>query len=134
MQLFRRLLRASSCALFLCVVVGAQTFQLVKSPAGPSGKVSGDKFVFDETRSRFVFLQDKSLIAYFEWKAPIGTHTLVAYWKGPAELKVIVNHRHNRPFASTWTPGSMEDERGLTRELPQPRASSGCHGGAYSIV
>jgi hypothetical protein len=67
----------------LCQIGSAQSFQLIKSLSGPSGKTVGAKFVFDETRSRFVYPQDKSLIVYFEWKAPLGMHTLSAVWKGP---------------------------------------------------
>ena len=43
----------------------------------------GNKFVFDETRSRFVYPQDKSLTVYFEWETAAGPHTLSAAWKQP---------------------------------------------------
>jgi hypothetical protein len=56
---------------------------MTKSLSGPSGRVINNKFVFDETRSRFVFPQDKSLVVYFEWQASVGDHTLVATWKAP---------------------------------------------------
>jgi hypothetical protein len=67
----------------ICPAAGAQTFHLQKSLTGPSGKVVGPNFVFDETRSRFLYPNEKSLIVYFEWQAPLGDHTLVASWKGP---------------------------------------------------
>ena len=63
--------------------VAAQDFRLIRALSGPSGKVDGSHFVFDETRNRFVFPQDKSLIVYFEWEGPPGTHVLSASWKQP---------------------------------------------------
>jgi hypothetical protein len=51
--------------------------------SGPSGKVVGSKFVFDEMRNRFVYPHDKSLIVYFEWQASPGNHTLTGLWKDP---------------------------------------------------
>ena len=61
----------------------AQGFRLVRAVSGPSGKVKGSSFVFDEVRSRFVHPQDKSLIVYFEWEGTEGTHVLSALWKRP---------------------------------------------------
>ena len=58
-------------------------FHLVRSLTGPSGKVQGAKFVFDQVRNRFVYPQDKSLIVYFEWEGPVGAHVLSAFWKQP---------------------------------------------------
>src|SRR5215471_15283983 len=59
----------------------AQDVKLVRSISGPSGKVAGAKFQFDSVRSRFVYPQDKSLIVFFEWDAPTGTHVLTGLWK-----------------------------------------------------
>ncbi len=69
-----------------CVAVAAGqsgAIRMIRSLSGPSGKVVGTKFVLSETRSRFVFPQDKSLVVYFEWDAPPGSHVLTAMWKGP---------------------------------------------------
>jgi Trypsin-like peptidase domain len=65
--------------------VGAQPtpLRLIRSLSGPSGKVVGAKFVFDETRSRFVFPQDKALTIFFEFEAPPGDHALSGIWKSP---------------------------------------------------
>jgi hypothetical protein len=65
--------------------IGAQPtpLRLVRSLSGPAGKVVGARFVFDETRSRFVFPQDKGLTIFFEFEAPQGDHTLSGIWKGP---------------------------------------------------
>jgi len=38
----------------------AETFHLVKSLSDPAGKSMVAKFVLDETRSRFIYPQDKS--------------------------------------------------------------------------
>ena len=81
-------------AIGLCgglTTVSAQTLKMTKSLSGPSGRVINNKFVFDEMRSRFVFPQDKSLVVYFEWQAPVGDHTLVATWKGPDGRAVSIS-------------------------------------------
>ena len=57
--------------------------KLLRSQSGPGGVVSGATFLFDETRNRFVFPNDKSLTAYFEWKSTPGLHVLSAFWKQP---------------------------------------------------
>ena len=59
----------------------APDFRLVRSLSGPSGKVEDAKFVFDESRTRFIHPQDKSFVVYFEWDGPSGTHTLTGLWK-----------------------------------------------------
>jgi hypothetical protein len=71
--------------LFLCAhtQAWADSFRLVKSQSGPSGRIVDNRFVFDELRNRFVYPQDKSLTVYFEWEAPVGNHTLSALWKDP---------------------------------------------------
>ena len=61
----------------------AQAPRLVRSLSGPSGKVVGSTFVFDSTRSRFVYPQDSSLTVYFEWEAQPGMHVLTGIWKQP---------------------------------------------------
>jgi hypothetical protein len=64
--------------------LGAEpSIQMIRSLSGPSGKVVGGKFVFDEIRNRFVYPQDNSLTVYFEFKAPKGDYFLTAYWKDP---------------------------------------------------
>ena len=69
--------------LWLPFHAGAQEIRMLKSLSGVSGHVAGSKFVFDETRERFVYPQDKSLTVYFEWSAPPGLHTITAVWKSP---------------------------------------------------
>jgi S1-C subfamily serine protease len=61
----------------------ADTFRFIKSQSGPSGRIAENRFVFDEVRNRFVYPQDKSLTVSFEWEAPLGNHTLSAFWKDP---------------------------------------------------
>ena len=65
------------------LILGSEDPRLIRSLSGPSGTVSGSTFVFDETRNRFVFPQDKSLTVYFEWKASPGKHVLSGLWKQP---------------------------------------------------
>jgi hypothetical protein len=79
----RAVLGSAALALMVLYPLEGETFHLIKSLSGPSGKSIGAKFVLDETRSRFIYPQDKALIVFFEWQAPIGNHTLVASWKGP---------------------------------------------------
>ena len=74
---------AISGSIVLASLCWGEELKLLRSQSGPSGVVSGSSFVFDETRNRFVFPQDKSLTAYFEWKASPGMHVLSAFWKQP---------------------------------------------------
>jgi S1-C subfamily serine protease len=73
----------AALALAGTVTTGAQELKLVRSLSGPSGKMIGADFVLDETRNRFVYPQDQSLVVYFEFDAPAGDHVLTATWKRP---------------------------------------------------
>lgn len=64
-------------------VFAANSVHFVKSLSGPSGKIVDNTFVFDQTRNRFVYPQDKVVNVYFEWEAPPREYTLTAYWKDP---------------------------------------------------
>jgi hypothetical protein len=79
--------RVGSAIILLATLTVAEAqptpLRLVRSLSGPSGKVVGAKFIFDETRSRFVFPQDKALTIFFEFEAPPGDHTLSGIWKSP---------------------------------------------------
>jgi hypothetical protein len=57
--------------------------KLLRSLSGPSGKTIGSEYVLTETRSRFVYPTDSSLVVYFEWVAQPGNHILTAVWKRP---------------------------------------------------
>ncbi len=83
MRLAARLIAVPTLVLLATALSAAGDFRLIRSLSGPSGKVDGSKFVFDEVRSRFVHPQDKSLIAYFEWEGPPGTHVLTGLWRRP---------------------------------------------------
>jgi S1-C subfamily serine protease len=81
-------LRLLALAVTLCGLGGVASAQvpaprLVRSLSGPSGKIVGSQFVFDETRSRFVYPQDRTLTVYFEWESTPGDHVLTATWKMP---------------------------------------------------
>jgi S1-C subfamily serine protease len=64
-------------------IAEAQAPRLVRSISGASGKIVGSQFVFDETRSRFVYPQDRTVTVYFEWEFLPGDHVLTATWKQP---------------------------------------------------
>lgn len=57
--------------------------KLLSSVSGPSGKTVGNDFILDETRNRFVYPNDSSLVIYFKWEAPPGDHVLTGIWKRP---------------------------------------------------
>jgi hypothetical protein len=65
------------------IPVHAQELRLIRVRSGPSGKVAGSDFVFDEVRSRFVYPNDNALTVYFEWDAAPGDHVLTATWTQP---------------------------------------------------
>ena len=84
------------------------SFRLLRSFSGPSGRVAGDKFIFDEKRTRFVYPADKSFVVYFEWDAPPGTHVLTAIWKGsdgrPISISPDVKMETSaRQLSAYWT-------------------------------
>ena len=86
----------------------AEDFRLVRSVSGPSGRVVGSNFVFDQTRNRFVYPQDKSFVVYFEWDAPPGQHVLSAVWKQPDGRAGFVSpdvkiETDSRDLKSYWT-------------------------------
>ena len=85
-----RLARTFFLTAFVLLTVGSQATlvqsqapKMVRSLSGPSGKVVGSDFQFDETRNRFVFPQDQTLTVFFEWDVPAGDHVLTATWKQP---------------------------------------------------
>lgn len=80
--IIRILLLSALCPLTV-VMAGADAPRLIRSLSGPSGRVAGSKFIFDETRNRFVYPQDKTLTVYFEWEAPPGLHVLTGSWRQP---------------------------------------------------
>lgn len=57
--------------------------RFLRSSSGPSGKVSGAKFLLDETRHKFVYPADKAAIVFFEWQGKPGTQVLSGIWKHP---------------------------------------------------
>jgi hypothetical protein len=73
----------------LCAAQSA--VKLVRSLSGPSGKVVGSQFVLDETRNRFVFPQDRTMVVSFEWEAPIGDHAMTGVWKRPDGRVVYIS-------------------------------------------
>ena len=83
MRVRTRLITVISFALAMACISSAENFSLARSLSGPSGRVDGSKFVFDEVRSRFVYPQDKSFVVYFEWEGPPGLHVLTGLWKRP---------------------------------------------------
>jgi S1-C subfamily serine protease len=94
----------------VCCTTGlrSQELRLVRSISGPSGKVQGANFVFDEARTRFVYPQDSSFVVYFEWEAPVGSHVLTALCKQPdgrvgsisPDIKIDSN---TKELTSYWT-------------------------------
>ena len=70
--------------LVLCSLsLSAAPPRLLRSLSGPSGRTVGNEFVLDETRNRFVYPNDSSLVIYFQWEAPPGDHVLTGIWKQP---------------------------------------------------
>jgi hypothetical protein len=107
-----------AAAYFAAAASGADEFHLIRSLSGPSGKVEGSRFVFDQVRNRFVYPQDKSLIVYFEWEGPPGSHVLTAFWRQPDGRTAAISpdvkiESATRQLNSYWTfiiadhPGSI---------------------------
>ena len=78
---FMRLLgMVSALALLDIGTSAANSSKLLRSLSGASGKTVGADFVSDETRNRFVFPNDNSLVIYFQWEMPPGDHVLGHRW------------------------------------------------------
>ncbi len=93
----------------ICAALHAQnTFQLIRSRSGPSGKVvGGSSLQIDDVRTRFVYPQDKSFVVHFEWNGPPGDHVLTGYWRNPegnvAEISPDVHMQTTaREFGCYW--------------------------------
>lgn len=86
-------MRVAVILLATLTITSAQptSLRFVRSLSGPSGKVVGARFVFDETRTRFVFPQDKALTIFFQFEAAPGDHTLSGIWKGPDGKTVSIS-------------------------------------------
>ena len=98
----------------LTVSVSAQTpFRMIKALSGPSGKVDGSKFVFNEVRSNFEYPRDKEIIVYFEWAGAPGTHHLSGIWKDPSGRSVQISdielEAKKEEFAAYWAFTVVED-------------------------
>ena len=83
MRFVSKLAFGLAACLAAAALTNAGEIRLLRAVSGPSGKVDGSQFIFDQTRSRFVHPQDSFFVVYFEWEAPLGTHALTAYWKRP---------------------------------------------------
>ncbi len=86
---------------------GQGPFRMLKVQSGPSGKVEGSKFLFDQVRSNFEFPKDQELIVYFEWSGPAGKHSLSGVWKDPSgkpvQISDIAMETTGEPFSAYWT-------------------------------
>jgi Trypsin-like peptidase domain len=86
--------------------LGADPPKLLRSVSGPSGKTAGSDFILDETRNRFVYPNDKSLVIYFEWEASLGDHVLTAAWRQPdgriASISPDVKMQTNTPLLKCY--------------------------------
>jgi len=108
--------------------------RLIRSLSGPSGKVIGTTFVFDETRTRFVFPPDRSLIVLFEWETSPGLHVLTGIWKQPhgriAQISPDVKvETQTKSITCYWTFNLVKGmENGVwTLEVRMDGAPAGSH-------
>jgi S1-C subfamily serine protease len=107
MRLGPRVIAVAIGGLAVAAASLAGDFRFVRSLSGPSGKVEGSRYVFDEVRNRFVLPQDKVLIVYFEWEGPPGPHVLTGLWRRPdgqvdsisADVRIEPN---SRDMACYW--------------------------------
>lgn len=95
-------------ALLIQAPPGPAGFRVVRSLSGPSGREEAGRFVIDETRNRFVYPADKSLVVLFEWEGPVGRHAITGRWKNPegriASISADINlEARTRNFSAYWT-------------------------------
>jgi hypothetical protein len=92
MLVFARLLICMLLALSgFSMAAEEPSIQMIRSQSGPSGTVIRSRFVLDAIRNRFVYPEDKSLMVYFECKAPKGKYAQNVYWKDPQGRTVVIS-------------------------------------------
>jgi hypothetical protein len=111
-----RLLRGLLATLMVAALggpaVGAQqrtstpALRLISAGVGPGGVVADGRFVLSEERATFSRVDDKELVATFQWEGTPGVHRMVATWRGPdgtvSASAPIEYEAKDRRFGAYW--------------------------------
>ena len=86
--------------------------KMVRSVAGTKGDAQGGTFVMADPRTTFYLPEDRQVIVYFEWEAPVGTHHCEGTLRGPnGQLAVMSSFDYpakQTRFGGYWTVPLLE--------------------------
>jgi S1-C subfamily serine protease len=87
--------------------------KMVRSVAGSKGDSRGGSFVMADPRTTFYVPDDRQVIVYFEWEAPLGTHHCEGTLRGPnGQLAVMSSFDYpatQKKFGGFWTIPLLEN-------------------------
>lgn len=87
--------------------------KMVRSVAGTKGDSQNGAFVMSDPRTTFFVPDDRQVIVYFEWEAPIGTHHCEGTLRGPnGQLAVMSSFDYpakQTKFGGFWTIPLLEN-------------------------
>ena len=87
-------------------VSGTPDLRLISAAVGPGGTVSDGKFVLSEERAAFSRVDDRELVATFQWEGTPGVHRMVATRRGPdgtvSSSAPIEYAAKDRRFGAYW--------------------------------
>jgi hypothetical protein len=110
-RLFRRLLVWTMVAALGSTAMAQQraatpTLRLISAGIGPGGTVADGRFVLSEERAAFSRVDDKELVATFQWEGMPGVHRMIATWRGPdgtVSVSAPVEYEaKDRRFGAYW--------------------------------
>src|SRR6478752_1921073 len=80
--------------------------RLLNAAVGSGGTVVNGRFVLADERVAFSRVDDKELVASFEWEGAPGAHRMVATWRGPdgavSSSAPVEYQAKDRRFGAYW--------------------------------
>jgi len=74
---------ATASVVFAAQQTATTDLRLRSAATGPGGTVVNGRFVLSEERGAFSKMDEKEMVASFEWEGTPGVHRMVATWRGP---------------------------------------------------
>ena len=87
--------------------------KVIRTVAGTKGSAKGTVFVIADPRTQFYVPDDRQVIVYFEWEAPVGNHHCEGTLRGPnGQLAVMSSFDYpatQTKFGGYWTIPLLEE-------------------------